>query len=60
MISNDFLRIYPLKETIFHLKHQALRCYVSQYLEQEGRVILPKHVLLPTQRSFEVYYPYEY
>lgn len=54
------LQTYLLSDESFYLKQNALSCYASQYAEESGRAILPPHLLIPAQRPFEVYFPYEY
>ncbi|MBI2786887.1 MAG: PIG-L family deacetylase [Legionella longbeachae] len=54
------LYIYPLKSNAFINKQKALECYVSQRFTKKERPILPEHILIPTKRTFEVYYTYEY
>lgn len=54
------LQTYLLSDESFYLKQKALNCYMSQYSEEYGNAILPPQVLIPVQRHFEVYFPYEY
>lgn len=53
------LQIYPLTAHALHQKQLALNCYRSQQNHFRQHPILPKHLLGPAKRPFEVYYTYE-
>ncbi len=51
------LRRYSLSDQAFKLKQEAIQCYHSQLAHKSQEPILPQHLLLPTQRPYEVFLP---
>jgi LmbE family N-acetylglucosaminyl deacetylase len=54
------LRIYPLNMSAYNKKQAAIHCYQSQLAPVNEKPILPKKILIPAQRDYEVFYPYEF
>ena len=53
------VRRFPLSEDQLHAKAEALLCHESQLQHASGEPILPKYLLGPMERPFEVYLPHE-